>query len=120
MKNASIAQAREARWQATREELQSIQKRGNIFTTAGLALLCALLAFNVVERGAIEPWGIIGAAAALVMVAASVWFVITRKRRLAESRGLTCVACQYRPHDTDIQDIVNSGICPRCEEPLGD
>jgi hypothetical protein len=47
------------------------------------------------------------------------WFVITRKRRLAEARGLTGGACNYKPHDTEIQDVIDSRTCPRCAEPLG-
>jgi hypothetical protein len=120
LKNASIAtHDREAHWQATRAELESIQKRGNLVTTVGLLLLCALLALNVVQWRQITPWSIFWAATTLSIVAISMWFVITRKRRLAESRGLICGACNYKPHDTEIQDVIDSRMCPRCEEPLG-
>lgn len=120
MKHASIAtHDREAHWQATRAELDSIHKRGNIVTTIGLVLLCVLLALNVVQLRQITPWSIFWAAMTLSFVAASMWFVITRKRRLADSRGLNCGACSYKPHDTEIHDVIDSRTCPRCEGPLG-
>lgn len=120
MKNASIAtHDREKHWQATRAELESIHKRGNIVTTSGLALLCLLLALNVVQWREITPWSIFWAALSLSIVGAAAWFVITRKRRLAESRGLICAACSYKPHDTEIQDVVETRTCPRCDAQLG-
>ena len=119
MKQASIAtHDREAHWQATRAELESIQKRGNIVTVIGLALLCALLALDVVQWRQITPWGIFWATMTLGSVAVSLWFVITRRRRLAESR-LNCGACHYKPHDTEILDVIDSRKCPRCDAPLG-
>jgi hypothetical protein len=120
LKNVFIGtQDREAHWQATRTELESIKRRGNIVTTIGLALLCLLLVLDVVQWRQITLWSIAWAALSLGIVAASLWFVITRKRQLAESRGLICSACSYKPHDTEIQEVVETRVCPRCAEPLG-
>ncbi len=120
MKNVSIAtRDREAHWQATRAELESIQRRGNLVTTIALAPLCVLLWFNVAEARQITSWGIFWTSATLGIFAASIWFVVTRRRRLSESRGLICGSCNYRPHDTEISDAIETRACPRCQAQLG-
>ncbi len=120
MKNVSVAtHDREAHWQATRAELESIQRRGNLVTTIGLVLLCVLLWANVVEWRQITLKSILWTSATLCIVAAGTWFVVTSRRKLAESRGLICSACSYRPHDTEIGDVIETRVCPRCETPLG-
>jgi hypothetical protein len=120
MKNATIAtHDREAHWQATRAELESIQRRGNLVTTAGLALLCVLLWADVLDWRQITWSGIFWTSTTLAIVAAGIWFVVTRRRKLAESHGLICGSCSYRPHDTEIADVIETRACPRCGTQLG-
>ena len=52
------------------------------------------------------------------VIVTGVWFVTTRKRRIAAARGLICSSCSYTPHDTEIEDVAAERHCPRCAAEL--
>jgi len=109
--------SRDAYWQATQSELKSIRKRGDILILGGAAVLFALLAVYRERSGNLAAW-LIAAALLLAVMFVSLWFVTTRKRRLAVTRGLVCTHCAYMPHDTEIEEVAVTRTCPRCEVSL--
>jgi len=110
--------SRDAYWQATRDELKSAQKRGDILSLVGLGLVGVLLWYY---RGPehLAMWAAGFATIGLAIVALPQWFVARRKRRISAARGMTCQHCGYVPHDTEISDVVSTRECRRCEQPLG-
>ncbi len=100
-------------WRATQAELDSIQRRGEYLL---LALVAATILGAIFVRemlGGNSPWMFAGAAFLLFFVA-EVLYVASRKRRIAEMRGLTCGKCAYTPHDTEINDVASTRHCLRC------
>lgn len=108
---------REAYWHATRSELRNIQRRGDYLVFGGALALLAVLFYNHDRSSQLQYWLVVGGLTLLVILA-SLWFVTTRKRRVATARGLVCASCSYMPHDTEISDVVESRRCPRCDHSL--
>ena len=109
--------ARESHWGATQAELKSARRNGDLLIVAGVGLLLAAL---IIARGYtddLRTWLIVEGLVFIVIVA-GVWFVTTRKRRIAASRGLICSSCSYTPHDTEIEDVAADRRCPRCAAEL--
>ena len=111
--------SRDAYWQATRAQLKSAQKRGDVLSVLGVGLL-GLLLWQYYEPGAHEvTWTASVAAVALALVALPQLFAARRKRRISAMRGVNCRQCGYVPHDTEISDVVSARECNRCQKPLG-
>jgi len=108
---------REAYWHATRDELKAIQRRGDYLIFAGALALLGVLFYNHDRASQLQYWLVVGGLTLLVILG-SLWFVTTRKRRVATARGLVCSSCSYMPHDTEIGDVVESRRCPRCDHSL--
>ncbi len=105
--------ARDSYWSATQAELKSARRNGDLLILAGVGLLLAAL---VTVRGSTDDlriWLVVEALVFAVIVA-GVWFVTTRKRRIAAARGLICSGCSYTPHDTEIEDVAADRRCPHC------
>ena len=105
--------ARDSYWGATQAELKSARRYGDLLILAGVGLLLAAL---VIVRGSTDDlriWLIVEGLVFTVIVA-GVWFVTTRRRRIAAARGLICSSCSYTPHDTEIEDVAADRRCPRC------
>jgi hypothetical protein len=108
--------AREAYWSATHVQLKSIQRRGDALTLLAVAAACPLLVIFRSSWAQAAPWAILWMT--LATVSFSVWFVISRRRRIAAARGLVCGQCKYMPHDTEIMEVAQTRQCPRCEASL--
>ena len=118
MNSASFdTRSRDAYWQATQSELKSIRKRGDVLILAGAAVLLSLLAWYHERSDSLASWLIAGGLL-LAVILLSLWFVTTRKRRVAVTRGLVCTQCDYMPHDTEIEEVAETRACPRCEKSL--
>jgi hypothetical protein len=65
----------------------------------------------------LETWLFI-CAALLATFVGVMWFVASRKRQIAADRGLICSICRYKPHDTEIEEIVETRHCPSCASEL--
>jgi hypothetical protein len=111
-------QVRDAHWRATQSELRSIRRRGDVVTLIGAAALLALIFFYRDHSQEPTAW-LIAAALLLAVIGASLWFVTSRRRRVAIARGLLCSRCSYMPHDTEIDEVAQTRTCPRCEQSLG-
>jgi heme/copper-type cytochrome/quinol oxidase subunit 3 len=109
--------SRDAYWQATQSELKSIRKRGDFLILAGTTVLLALLAFYHEKSNDLAAWLVAGGLLLAVIVFA-LWFVATRKRRIAITRGLVCLRCDYMPHDTEIDEVAVTRACTRCGHSL--
>jgi hypothetical protein len=110
-------QGRDAYWHATRSELKSIRRRGDIVTLVGAAALLALIFLYRDRSQELTAWLVAGALL-LAVIGVSLWFVTSRKRRVAIARGLLCTHCAYMPHDTEIDEVATTRTCPRCEHSL--
>lgn len=116
--NASFdTQGREAHWVATQTELKSIRRRGDILTLTGAVVLLALIFVYRDQSQNLAAW-LVAAVLLLTVIGASLWFVISRKRRVAIARGLVCSRCSYMPHDTEIDEVATTRSCPHCENSL--
>jgi hypothetical protein len=119
VKNAHAeSQHRDAYWEATREQLKSVQNRADLFTLLGVLAIGALLWFNRDPGDGFSEVARAGIAIALLVICAPLWFVTRRKRRISATRGLICQHCGYAPHDTEISEAVNTRHCQRCDQPL--
>jgi hypothetical protein len=107
----------DAYWDATQDELKTIQRRGDGVIFAGAAMLLGLLAYNHELAGA-RIWWFAAGAGVLIVIAQALWFVTTRRRRIAAARGLVCSLCKYIPHDTEITEVAATRRCPHCDESL--
>jgi|SRR4051794_27519325 hypothetical protein len=106
------AGTRDSDWGATQEALKSVKRRGDLLVLFGAAALFSLE--MLLPEGAHGQRGLlIGAMLVLALIGGYVWFVTTKKRRIAESR-LSCHRCSYLPHDTEIDEVADSHRCPRC------
>jgi hypothetical protein len=110
-------QGRDAYWHATRSELKSIRRRGDVVTLTGAAALLALIFLYRDHSQELSAW-LVAAALLLGLIGASLWFVTSRTRRVAIARGLLCSRCSYMPHDTEIEEVASTRTCPHCEESL--
>jgi len=110
-------QGRDAYWNATQTELKSIRKRGDVVALIGAAALLALVFFYRDHSQELGTW-LIAAVLMLAVIGGSLWFVTSRKRRVAIARGLVCTHCSYMPHDTEIDEVAESRTCPHCERSL--
>lgn len=110
-------QGRDAYWHATQTELKSIRKRGDLVTLIGAAALLTLVFVYRDHSQELSTW-LIAAVLMLAVIGASLWFVTSRKRRVAIARGLVCSNCNYMPHDTEIDEVAATRACPRCERSL--
>ena len=118
MKSVSIDErSRDAYWHATRSELQSVQRRGDVLIFGGAIALLALLALNR-DKAADLTWWLAVGVALLAIIAGALWFVTTRRRRIAATRGLVCPHCAYVPHDTEITEVADTRQCPHCAHSL--
>jgi hypothetical protein len=118
VKNTSLAPGvRDSHWRATQAELHSIQRRGeySLIASVGALIVGAILLRDRVE-GTLFWLSIAGAA--FVFFVAEVFYVASRKRRIAAARGLVCGRCGYVPHDTEINDVAGTHQCPRCAAEL--
>ena len=108
---------RDSYWGATQDALRAVKRRGNLLILFGA---CALFALEMVlPESARDMRGLmIGALLVLALIGGYVWFVTSRKRHIAESRGLVCLRCNYLPHDTEIDDVADTRHCPRCSAEL--
>jgi hypothetical protein len=104
-------------WDATQLELKTVQRRGDAWIFGGATVLLALLAFNR-ERASELSWWLVAGCALLLLIGRALWFVTTRRRRIADTRGLVCSLCSYVPHDTEITEVAATRRCPRCDESL--
>ena len=115
MKNVPLAPGvRDSYWRATQAELHSIQRRGEYLL---VALVVATILGGIVVRerlGGASSWIFIAGAGFLSFFIAEVLYVASRKRRIAETRGLVCGQCSYTPHDTEINDVASARHCLRC------
>jgi hypothetical protein len=119
VKSLSVdSHARDAYWHATQAELKSIQNRGDAVTLLLVATVGALLAIFRNSWEQATAWNILVVTLPFVAISISVWFVISRRRRVAAARGLVCGECGYMPHDTEITAIAQTRSCPRCEASL--
>jgi hypothetical protein len=107
----------DAYWDTTQDELKTIQRRGDAGIFAGAAILLALLAYNR-EQASELFWWLAAGTGLLAVIAQTLWFVTTRRRRIAAARGLVCSLCEYVPHDTEITEVAATRRCPRCDESL--
>ena len=110
-------QGRDAYWRATQTELKSIRKRGDRVTLTGAAVLFALIFFYRDHTQELSVWLIAGTLL-LMVIGVSLWFVTSRRRRVAIARGLVCKHCDYMPHDTEIDEVAATRTCPHCERSL--
>lgn len=110
-------QPREAFWQDTREQLKSIQNRGDFFTLLGLIAIGALLWATHEPGDGFTTYAMAGVAIALVVICGPLWFVTRRKRMLSAAR-LTCPHCGHAPHDTEISEVAETRQCQHCNHPL--
>lgn len=111
------AGTRDSQWSTTQQALKAVKRRGDLLIVSGAAALFALA--MVLPESAHDQRGmLIGAMLVLALIGGYVWFVTSHKRRIAESRGLVCLRCNYLPHDTEIDDVAQSRQCPRCDSDL--
>src|SRR4051812_33658578 len=108
---------RDAHWVATQSELESIRRRGDILTLTGAAALLASIFVYRDQLQSLAAW-LVAAVLLLAVIGTSLWFVISRKRRVAIARGLLCAHCDYMPHDTEIDEVATTRTCPHCSHPL--
>ena len=104
-------------WVATRQELESVKRLGDLLIVGGAAVLLAMLAAmpdTIHDRRSM----LIGALLMLALIVGVVGFVSIRKRRIAATRGLVGGSCHYLPHDTEIDDVASNRHCPRCAAEL--
>jgi hypothetical protein len=114
VKNTSLAPGvQDSYWRATEAELHSIQRRGEYSLVASVA---ALIVGSFFMRDRLEGtmFWLLVAGAAFVFLIAEVFYVVSRRRRIAAARGLVCGNCSYSPHDTEINEVVGTRRCPRC------
>jgi hypothetical protein len=114
VKNTSLAPGvRDSYWRATQAELHSIQRRGEYLLLTSVA---ALIVGAILVRDRIDAttFWVVTLLAALAAFTAEVFYVVSRKRRLAAARGLVCGNCSYTPHDTEINEVAGTRKCPRC------
>ena len=114
VKNTSLAPGvRDSHWRATQAELHSIQRRGeySLMASVGALIVGAILVRDRIEG---TTFWLLIAGAAFVFFLAEVFYVASRKRRIAAARGLVCGKCAYVPHDTEINDVADTRKCPRC------
>ena len=118
MKSTPVeAGTRDSNWSATQEALRLVKRRGDQLIVFGACTLFALE--MVLPESARDLRGMmIGAMLVLALIGGYVWFVTSRKRQIAESRGLVCLRCNYLPHDTEIDEVADSRRCPRCAAEL--
>jgi hypothetical protein len=117
VQNVYDQRSRDAYWLATRIELKSIQRRGDVFVLIAAGVLLALLAFNR-EKSAELNWWLAGGGLLLFVISTSLWFVTKRRRSVAAARGLVCRACGYMPHDTEISEVAETRQCSHCASSL--
>ena len=109
--------SRDSYWSATQAALRAVKRRGDLLIIFGACTLFALE--MVLPESARDLRGMmIAAMLVLALIGGYVWFVTSRKRRIAESRGLVCLHCDYLPHDTEIDEVADSRRCPRCASEL--
>lgn len=111
------AQGRDAYWQATQTELKTIRKRGDVLTLTGAAALLALIFVYRDRSQELATW-LVAVTILLAVIGTSLWFVTSRKRRIAIARGLVCARCAYMPHDTEIDEVASTRTCPHCDQAL--
>jgi hypothetical protein len=105
--------ARDLYWSTTQSELRSAKRRGDLMVLAGAAALLTTLAFNRDRVADLGFWLVLATLlAGLISYAA--WVVARRKRDIAAARGMICSQCEYTPHDTEIEELVETRHCPRC------
>lgn len=109
--------SRDSYWSATEEALKAVKRRGDRLIVFGA---CALFALEMVLPDSARTLRgmLIGGMLVLALIGGYVWFVTSRRRQIAESRGLVCLHCNYPPHDTEIDDVAHSRRCPRCASDL--
>lgn len=115
--NEKRSRVNDAYWHATRSELKSIRRRGDVVVLIGAAALLSLIFLYREHSRELSAW-LIAAGLLLAVIVASLWFVTSRTRRLAIARGLKCSHCSYMPHDTEIDDVASTRKCPHCEQSL--
>lgn len=116
MKNAQL-QHRDAYWQDTREQLKSVQNRGDFLTLVGLVVIGGLLwAWYEPDKG-FGSFALAGIAVALIVICGPLWFVTRQKRNISAAR-LTCPHCGHRPHDTEISEVAETRQCQQCNRSL--
>jgi hypothetical protein len=116
VKNVQL-QSRDAYWQDTREQLKSVQMRGDFFTILGLVGIGGLLWANHEPGDGFGTYALAGVGIALVVICGPLWFVTRRKRRISAAR-FTCPQCGHAPHDTEISAVAETLVCQQCNHPL--
>jgi hypothetical protein len=109
--------ARDSHWFATQCELRTARRRGDVVVLLGAAALLSTLAFYQDRIGEIGPWLILSTLL-LAVISTATWIVAKGKRRIAIRRGMVCSHCEYRPHDTEIDEIALTHQCPHCAADL--
>ena len=89
----------------------------SIVILSGVGILLAAMAILRGSSGGLRDWLVVEILV-FAWIALGVWFVTTRRRRIAAARGLNCDACSYAPHDTEIEDVAAERRCPRCNSEL--
>jgi len=109
--------SRDSYWNATREQLQAVKRRGDA-VMLGIAGALVLLALLIRDRYSSFDLWVATASGVTLGVIGTVWFVVRRTRSIAAARGMSCASCQYQPHDTEIGEVLSSRRCPRCQAEL--
>jgi hypothetical protein len=117
VKRADDMRHQDAYWDATQDVLKTIQRRGDAVIFAAAAILLGVLAYNHEHSGELF-WWLVAGTGLLAVIVQVLWFVTTRRRRIAAARGLVCSLCEYVPHDTEITEVAATRRCPRCDESL--
>ena len=108
---------RDSYWGATQAELRSATRHGDLLILSGVGVLLAALIIAQGLTDDLRIWLLVEGLVLSVIVV-GVWFVTSRKRRIAAARGLICGTCSYTPHDTEIEDVAADRRCPRCAAEL--
>jgi hypothetical protein len=110
-------QHRDEYWQDTREQLKSVQTRGDFLTLLGLAIIGGLLWAYHEPGDGFGFYALAFIAISLVVICGPLWFVTRRKRSISAAR-LTCPHCGHAPHDTEISEVAETRQCQHCNHPL--